>query len=53
MNINANKILKTVETVREREREREPQFREINFIYYAKNKLNKNIKRVGYRKSKV
>ena len=46
-----NKKRETVKTVRERERERELYSREIGFISGAKNKLNRNIKRIGYKKS--
>ena len=43
---------KTVETVRERERER-ANFSKISFINVGKNKLNRNIKRIGYKKSEA
>ena len=42
------KMIETVETVRERERER-ANFSKISFINVGKNKLNRYIKRIGYK----
>ena len=50
INCKVNKKLETVDTVRERERER-ANFSKISFINVGKNKLNRNIKRIGYKKS--
>ena len=49
--IKVNKKPETIETVREREREL--QFIKIGFICYAKNKLNRHIKRIGYKRKNV
>ena len=42
-------MLKTIDTVRERERER-AKFNKISFICYAKNKLNRYREKIGYMK---